>query len=143
MKDIDKTKQQLVDEMLQLSQAKKYLKSILDTSVDGIVVSDSRGFITMANKAMENLLGYSLEELIGMHPTQLVPNVKKYQENAKAIMRRLLKEEQGTHFEHVWLRKDGSHVDIDLNAALLKDDKDNYHLNMLEKKKTVHAEKNQ
>ena len=75
MKDIDKTKQQLVNELVELSQAKNYLKSILDTSVDGIVVSDSRGFISMANKAMENLLGYSLEELIGKHPAQLVPKL--------------------------------------------------------------------
>ena len=41
------------------------LQRILETSVDGIIITDPQGSITMANGFMETITGYPQDELIG------------------------------------------------------------------------------
>jgi two-component system, LuxR family, sensor kinase FixL len=41
------------------------LWSIMDTAIDGIVLIDERGTVQLVNKAIENMFGYTLEELHG------------------------------------------------------------------------------
>ena len=110
----------------EITETRDFLENILKTSADGIMVSDSDGVITMVNKATQKMLGYTNNGLIGKHTMELVSKDKKYQERGKALIERLYEEGLVTEFEVVWLKKDGSLVDIELNVGLLKSSDGNY-----------------
>jgi PAS domain S-box-containing protein len=67
------------------------------------------------------MLGYSKDELIGKHTRELSPKGKKYEERTKEFISELSEKGIITEFEHNWLRKDGSLIDIEISVALLKD----------------------
>ncbi|MCP4439547.1 MAG: PAS domain S-box protein [Aureispira sp.] len=58
-------------EAAQLSSS-QILKAIFDTAVDGIVTINKRGVITMANKAVSKLFGYTHKELLGQNVSILM-----------------------------------------------------------------------
>lgn len=97
------------------------LNRILDTSVDGIMITDPDGFITQLNHFMGTITGYAPEDLIGKHTSALLPQGKEHQERAKLLARRLYEETMLVGFELNWLRKDGTLIDLEVNAAQLKD----------------------
>lgn len=79
MRDEDKTKAQLINELIEqrqlnadLIQANKSIKHILATLVEkmseGIIVTDFNGQIIYVNKSTEEYSGYSRHELIGRSP---------------------------------------------------------------------------
>jgi PAS domain-containing protein len=49
------------------------LSSIIDTAADSIVVIDEKGLIQSANRATEDIFGYSLENLVGHNISILMP----------------------------------------------------------------------
>lgn len=49
------------------------LQTILDTAVDGIVVSDARGVVESFNRGAERLFGYPAAEVIGRNVSMLMP----------------------------------------------------------------------
>ncbi|NJO53888.1 MAG: PAS domain S-box protein [Bacteroidales bacterium] len=49
------------------------LDSVLDTAVDGIIVTDERGRVLMFNQACERLFGWSEDEILGRNITLLMP----------------------------------------------------------------------
>ena len=54
-------------------ERKEFLENIIESSLDGIVVSDNVGYITRVNKAFLNMLGYREEEIIGKHIIECSP----------------------------------------------------------------------
>ena len=57
----------------ELAETKDYLENIIESSLDGIVVSDGMGYISKANKAFLKMLGYREEEVIGKHIIECSP----------------------------------------------------------------------
>jgi PAS domain S-box-containing protein len=104
----------------EIHESKDFLENIFKTSVDGIMIT-SKGIITMVNEALEKMLGYSKDELIGQHSMMLSPQGERYQENGKQIFSKLFKEGIIIGEEMAWLKKGGGLIDIEVNAALLKD----------------------
>jgi len=102
-------------------EAREFLESIFRTSVDGIIVTDPKGYITMVNEAVEKMLGYSKGELIGKHGIDLTPRGETNDEKTKKFVSQLSEKDIVTAFEHTWLRKDGSLIDFEINVALLRD----------------------
>lgn len=100
------------------------LRRILETSVDGIIITDPDGFITMINSFMEKLSGYPQEELIGKHTMELLPDGDDHKKRAKELRERLYAGDVVAGFELKWLRKDGTTIDLEANVALLKDNKE-------------------
>jgi PAS domain S-box-containing protein len=96
------------------------LQRILETSVDGIIITDPQGSITMANGFMETITGYPQDELIGKNTAELVPQGKEYQKKAEELLLRLSEEPIVMGSELNWLGKNGTTIDIEINAALLK-----------------------
>lgn len=54
-------------------QAEAWFHSLLDTAVDGIIVTDAAGRILAFNKACENLFGYSAAEILGKGIYHIMP----------------------------------------------------------------------
>jgi PAS domain S-box-containing protein len=104
-------------------ETKEFLENIFRTSVDGIIVTDPQGFITMTNEAVEKILGYSKDELIGKYSEELKSEKGIHKGRGKKLQAKLFKEGAVAGIEHVWLRKDGSLVETEMNMALLKDNK--------------------
>ena len=106
-----------------LKESRDFLENIFRTSADGIMVTE-KTCITMANEAVEKILGYSRDEIIGKSTVELSPQEKEYYNKGKAFIEKLFEEGVVVGEERTWLRKDGTLVDIEMNAALLKDGKD-------------------
>lgn len=55
------------------AQAEAWFHSLLDTAVDGIIVTDAAGRILAYNKACENLFGYGASEILGKGISHIMP----------------------------------------------------------------------
>jgi diguanylate cyclase (GGDEF)-like protein/PAS domain S-box-containing protein len=71
------SEQKLAGEALKQSEAKA--KAISDSSIDGIIVIDGRGFITYFNRAAEEIFGYKAAEAVGkeLHNFLVSENARK------------------------------------------------------------------
>ena len=67
-------------------EAKQFLENIFKTSLDGVMVTDSQSVITMVNEAIEKMLGYSQDELIGRYTRELTPDGKEYEGRTKKFV---------------------------------------------------------
>lgn len=64
----------MIEDISERKQAEKVLqryKQVIDASIDGFWLTDRAGYILEANAASSAMSGYSLEELIAMHISQL------------------------------------------------------------------------
>jgi PAS domain S-box-containing protein len=104
-----------------IKEASEFLKNVFKTSLEGIIVTDSQGKITMVNEATAKMLGYSQDELVGMSTVELGPKGDIYVEVGKEFITQLLEKGFVLGEERTWLRKDGSLFNLEINSALLKD----------------------
>ncbi|HFQ15282.1 MAG TPA: PAS domain-containing sensor histidine kinase, partial [Rhodobacteraceae bacterium] len=54
-------------------QTEAWFRSLLDTALDGIIVTDERGRILTFNKACESMFGYSAAEMLGKTIDKVMP----------------------------------------------------------------------
>lgn len=87
MKDKNKTKEQLINELTEIRQRitksetpeieQKLLEeqakttAIIDAMIDGVIIADMQGKITNINRAISRRLGYGKEAAIGRTPGKL------------------------------------------------------------------------
>jgi two-component system NtrC family sensor kinase len=110
----------------ELKEANDFLMNLIDSSVDGIIVTNMKGDILLFNKGAENLLGYKTEEVVGKMNIRSIyqPGV------AKEVMDKLRNPDFGgigklTSFPIFHKRKDGELIEGDLSASLIYDEKNN------------------
>jgi two-component system sensor kinase FixL len=106
-----------------LNQAKR-LAAIINTTVDGIIVIDSRGLIESINPAGQRLFGYTEPELVGQNVSILMPSpfheqhdqyLQRYQETGRAAI-------IGTGRQVRGLRKDGTTFPLHLSVGEMQID---------------------
>ncbi len=105
----------------EIREAKEFLENLFQTSTDAIMVTDAKGNITMVNGAMEEMVGYTREELLGMHTGVFTPRDEGVKSQALKIMERLFNEGKVYGQESLWLKKDGQQIFVEFNLSLLKD----------------------
>ncbi len=110
----------------ELREANDFLMNLIDSSVDGIIVTNMKGNILLFNKGAENLLGYRSEEVVEKMNIRSIyqPGV------AKEVMEKLKSPDFGgigklTSFPIFHRRKDGEMIEGDLSASLIYDEKGN------------------
>lgn len=103
----------------QLLEREAKLNSILNASIEGIIVIDTVGTIVSVNAAVENIFGYSAEELIGYSVHQLMPiTIRKKQDYyLQKYLRAFISKTIGQIREVEGLHKDGSLVPLDMTIA--------------------------
>jgi PAS domain S-box-containing protein len=103
----------------QLLEREAKLNSILNASIEGIIVIDTSGIIVSVNAAVENIFGYSAEELIGFSVNLLMPIAirKKQDQYLEKYLRIFIPKVIGQIREVEGLRKDGSLVPLDMTIA--------------------------
>ncbi|MCF7858659.1 MAG: PAS domain-containing sensor histidine kinase [Candidatus Cloacimonetes bacterium] len=102
---------------------KDYYKNFIATLLDWVWEMDINGIHTYSNKAVEDILGYKPEEIVGLNVTALWE--KKVTANALKILYDNLK--QGIGWERVqgkFLHKNGSIVYTESTAIALYDEND-------------------
>ena len=67
----DLTERKRVEQALQESANR--LKTVVDTAVDGVILIDMQGIVTMFNPACERLFGYRADEVVGRNVKMLMP----------------------------------------------------------------------
>ena len=89
---------------------------ILETAIDGFWIVDNRGYLVQVNEAAAKILGYTAEEMLGMHLSAIDKN-----EDHQAVESRiaLLKQQQSARFEARHLKKDGSEIDVEVSASFV------------------------
>jgi two-component system, LuxR family, sensor kinase FixL len=103
----------------QLLEREAKLNSILNASIEGIVVIDLAGTIVSVNSAVENIFGFTAEELIGNSVNLLLPiNLRKKQDYYLEKYLRIFIPKAIGHIREVeGLRKDGTLVPLDMTIA--------------------------
>jgi two-component system NtrC family sensor kinase len=107
----------------ELKEANEFLMNLIESSVDGIIVTNMQGEILIFNKGAENILGYKAEEVVGkMNIREIYPPGV-----AEEVMAKMRSPDYGgvgrlTSFPIIHRRKDGELVDGDLSAALIYDE---------------------
>jgi PAS domain S-box-containing protein len=125
MKDEDKTKNQLINELEGLRQHIAELEAstegtvrehksdqgygtIVELAPDGIATIDLEGMVTSCNKAFSDLTGYSEDEIVGNHFTE-IPTIRKEDIPLyRGILNSLLKGNPPEPIEFTLVCKDGS-----------------------------------
>ncbi|MDP1666226.1 MAG: PAS domain S-box protein, partial [Methylobacter sp.] len=102
-----------------LQTSETYLRAIFDATPDAMLISDEHGTITMVNQQAERLLGYPINELIGLSIEILVPERfraahpgLRTQFAAVAAARPM-----GAGRAVKALRKDGSELDVEISLS--------------------------
>jgi len=99
------------------------LESILQTLVDGVITMRADGTMLSANDAVESLLGYTREQLIGSHVSMLMP--EPHAAAHDAYVRRYLETQQpriiGRGREVLAQCASGSCIPIQLSVSEVKD----------------------
>ncbi len=104
--------------LAQLWESELRFKSVMNSSLVGVVLRDISGKIYDVNQAFVNLLGYTREELLASSFTCEDISPEEYWIKDRQAMLSL-KEGQAIAYEKQFIRKDGSRVDIFISTSLL------------------------
>ena len=103
----------------------KFWEKVIDTMMEGLVVVDMTGTILSVNQAMEQMTGYSRQELIGKSCAVIrSDSCFDPQLTEKGKYCALFQKGQLKRAKCALVKKDGSLLHVLKNAALLKDEND-------------------
>ena len=117
VRDITELKEQ--EEALKASE-KRY-RGLFDLSHDGVVFVGLDGPIEEANPAYLDMLGYELDELIGVTYQQLTPARWDAME-AEIVERQLMSRGYTDEYEKEYIRKEGSIFPVAVRSILVRDE---------------------
>ncbi|MCX8044234.1 MAG: PAS domain S-box protein [Desulfobacterota bacterium] len=108
----------------EIRTSRDFLQTAIESSLDGIMIVDNTGTIRSVNSAVERFFGYSRQELVGKHTSELVVNDPKVRRNVRKAMEELFEKGFAT-YETQHRAKDGHIVEIESTATMLKDEQGN------------------
>ena len=93
-------------------------KTIIETARDGFWVADAQGWIQEVNQAYADMTGYTIEELLHMHISDL--EARERAEEVREHMAKIVREGHD-QFESLHRHKDGHAVEIELSITYMAD----------------------
>lgn len=106
-------------------ESKDFLEKVFNITCDGLLVTDSEGYIIKANRVVARMLGYAEKELMGKHAAEFASAQTREYPNYPYVIEKLYKEGFIENHATEWLRKDGTIFPLELNMTLLKDHRGN------------------
>lgn len=103
----------------ELRETKDFLENIMESSVDGIITTDLKGKITYQNRAMEEMIQYKRDEVLGTHISRFYTGGI---DQARDIMDLLRKRERAENFEMEVKNRDGGAMAILTSLFLLRNE---------------------
>ncbi len=103
-------------------QAKAQMTMLLESPIDALMIVDTDGLIQMINSQMEQMFGYSRDDLIGQHLEVLLPHRfrHQHQKHMAGYMAKPRMRSMGTGLELYGLRKDGTEFPIEISLNPLQ-----------------------
>ena len=108
----------------ELRETKDFLEKIIESTKDGVLITDAQGNINSCNTAIEKMIGLSREQLLGTHASSLVVDNKAVKENILEKTGELLEKGFAT-FEAQYKLANGGSIDIECISSMIKDEKGN------------------
>lgn len=118
---------QLTARMLQAKEAERLahlneerLQAVIDTAVDGVVITDAAGTIEVYNPACQRIFGYTAEEVLGRDIKMLMPEPYRdtYDQHLAGNLQTGKPKIVGIGREVEGLRKDGTAFPLDLSVSI-------------------------
>jgi len=102
--------------------SEQHYRMMIDTAQEGVWLFNAQGVVTFANEKMAHMLGYSLEEMVGI-PFSAFMDAPSDEKAAERLMR-VARGDQVTPGQHdcCFLRRDGTMVWTIVAASLIYDD---------------------
>jgi PAS domain S-box-containing protein len=103
---------------IQIRQAEEKYRSLLDNASDAIFLANMEGNLQEANKKAEEILGYSREEISGIHISRIHP--AEVFGKIKDIFNEIITKGSGYVNDVSVLRKDGEIIPVDITGSLIE-----------------------
>jgi PAS domain S-box-containing protein len=103
----------------ELKNSRNFLENILESSIDAIVTTDTKGYITYANRSLRELIGLRGHQIIGQHISNYY---KGGIDQAREIMRKLREFGRIRDYEFDMRVGEGKIITIRTSDTLLYDD---------------------
>jgi diguanylate cyclase (GGDEF)-like protein/PAS domain S-box-containing protein len=101
--------------------SERQLAAIVESFEDAMIREELNGTILTWNSAAERIFGYAGEEVLGRSVTILSPADR--QDEIPMILDRIARGERVDALETIWMRKDGTPVQVSLIVSPVKDEK--------------------
>ncbi|HEX5394416.1 MAG TPA: PAS domain S-box protein [Rhodocyclaceae bacterium] len=108
----------------QIKTTEAWYRSILHSAPDGILVVDDNGIITLANRQVSRMFGYSETELLGRSVDMLVPaDLRQGHAKKRLAFPKIMTEETASRLvgDQRACRKDGTEFAVDVALSRLPD----------------------
>ena len=93
-------------------------KQVIDTAMDGFWMADTHGFLREVNEAYARMSGYTMQELVGMHISEL--EAIEREEDVKARIDKIMAVGYD-RFETRHRRKDGRIIDLEIAITFMQE----------------------
>jgi two-component system, sporulation sensor kinase E len=122
--ELKEVNEKLERNTFELRKNEALARVIGETLMDTIITFDDRGYILLVNPAVTDMFGYSIEELLGQHVVNLLPEVKYNNYESTPLLINSLRESTGQLFEAVAKHKNEGNfpVDIQIGEAAIEDE---------------------
>ncbi|MBT3136754.1 PAS domain S-box protein [Alteromonas sp. ALT199] len=112
------------DVMMRAIESERIQSAITDTAVDAILTVDDKGIIKTANPAVNQIYGYTQQEIVGIRAAELIPQERRHLYGDDFFSQRVVPTEQiiGTGREVEVLRKGGERIPVRLGVGYTKID---------------------
>jgi PAS domain S-box-containing protein len=107
--------QALLDQRLRDQQF--YTRSLIESNIDALMMTDPQGFISDVNQQMMTLTGRTRDELIGAHCKKFFTDPAR----AEAAIKRVLTENKVSNYELTVRAQNGEETVVSYNAATFQD----------------------
>lgn len=105
-----------------IDQKEKYLRTILNNAVNGIIIINHKGIIETFNLAAHNIFGYTVDEVIGKNVSLLANELDRKQHDSylSNYLKTRIPKIIGFNREVIGIRKDGSPFPLRLGVSEIK-----------------------
>lgn len=110
-------KQQEVSFWKTVLEARDFLENVVESSADSIIVTNNVGVATYCNRASEEMLGYSFEEVVGKRVSHFLQKGSSELLRIAAFMRRRNKVQ---NYKTIVVRKNGKKLPINLSISTMR-----------------------
>jgi PAS domain S-box-containing protein len=127
MKDAEKSRDQLINELIELRKSERYFHSILQNIHEDILVIDRDYKITDVNKTFLDTAGREREDVIGHHCYEISHGYNEPcdEMDEECSMREVFETDEPRRCRHEHIRADGSKVWVDILLSPWKDEQGN------------------
>ena len=116
----DITERHKAEEALKNSEQK--YKGLIETAIDGYVMTNMQGKILDCNKAFLDMIGYTMEKAKKLRYQDITPQ-KWHKMEEEIVKSQFIKNGYSDVYEKEYIRKDGTVFPISIRGRLIKDEK--------------------